>query len=107
MLPSIWSPGVSLGRSDIDPLYPNQMPPACSSAARIATANPPCAALPPSTGPTRLETTTRRRAVAAGDPTRGAIVAGVSPSLVSTTEPASPAIGTPLSPLVELRAGHP
>src|SRR3954452_8735265 len=83
------------------------MPPACSSAARIATANPPCAALPPSTGPTRLETTTRRRAVAAGDPTRGAIVAGGLPSPVSTTEPASPAIGTPLSPLVELRAGHP
>src|SRR3954466_13469283 len=61
MLPAVSIVGVSPGGWKIGPLWPNHSPPAFSSAARRATASPPSLALPAAIGPTRFDTTTRRR----------------------------------------------
>src|ERR1043166_9778392 len=79
------------------------MPPACSSAARSATASPPWAALSRPIGPTRFETTISRRgadfATALKLPAAGAWVS-VSPIIDPAVATSSPGISPPRSPPV-------
>ena len=99
--PSATQSGSLLADSRTSPLQPNQIPPLCCNAARIATANPPESGLAREVVVTRFETTTSRRLIGS---LRNTILAGCRATIAVSA--ASPSIIFASLQLPRLNAGY-